>query len=274
MTGLPLDPTGAGRARRLSPAVARVLAPNPGPMTLEGTNTWLLGDPARTAPVVVDPGPLIEQHVDAVLEAAHGRVASVLLTHRHPDHAEAAATLAGRADCGVRAADPALSTGGQGLADGDVVSVGRVRVEVIATPGHTSDSVCLLVSGEAAEVWLLTGDTVLGRGSTVIARPDGNLRAYLASLDRLSMLVAERGVGRILPGHGPVVDDPAFVLGAYLEHRRQRLDQVSAALAAGARTAADPVADVLARVYPEVLGTSLQPAAEQSVQAQLDYLDG
>ena len=260
----PLPPASAGGAL---PWVTRVLAPNPGPMTLEGTNTWVLGDPRRDVPVVVDPGPLIEEHLTAVLRACGGAVAAVLLTHRHLDHAEAAAALADRAGCAVRAADPAWRIGEQGLAEGDTLTVGGLGVEVLATPGHTSDSVSLLVTS-AEEVLLLTGDAVLGRGSSVITHPDGDLHAYLCSLDRLGTLVSDRGVRAILPGHGPVVDDPARVLRDYREHRRQRLAQVRDALAAGARTSAD----VVAMVYPEVLGTPLQSAAEQSVRSQLDYL--
>ena len=252
---------------RLGPEVAGLLAPNPGPMTLTGTNTWVVGDPAETAPVVVDPGPLDPGHLDAVLAAAGGRVAAVLVTHRHLDHTEAAAALAGRAGCGVRAADPAWRVGPAGLAGGDRIELGSARLEVVPTPGHTSDSVSLLLTGPGG-VRLLTGDTVLGTGTTVFTRPDGDLGAYLASLDRLLEVVAEHGVTSLLPGHGPVVDDPVAVLEHYREHRRQRLDQVRAARAAGATTPEQ----VVARVYPEVLGTAVQGAAEQSVRAQLDHL--
>lgn len=254
-------------AVRLDREVAYVLAPNAGPMTLTGTNTWVLGDPALAAPVVVDPGPLEEGHLDAVLEACRGRVDVVLLSHRHLDHSEGAAELARRAGCGVRAADPAWRVGETGLVDGDVVRAAGVRLEVLATPGHTSDSVCLLLRGSGA-VQLLTGDTVLGRGSSVITYPDGHLGSYLASLERLAEVVRDRAVTRILPGHGPVVEDPAAVLAHYREHRRQRLEQVRAALAAGARTPAE----VVQQVYPEVVGTPLQGAAEQSVRAQLEHL--
>ena len=125
----------------------------------------------------------------------------------------------------------------------------------------------LLVAGDDGVVRLLTGDMVLGRGTTVITHPDGDLAAYLDSLARLRALVAERGVAEILPGHGPVVTDPAGWLTYYHEHRLERLDQVRAALAAGARTPAE----VVARVYADV-DRRVWPAAEQSVRAQLDYL--
>ncbi len=139
---------------------------------------------------------------------------------------------------------------------------------VLATPGHTSDSRSLLLTGADGVVRLLTGDMVLGQGTTVITHPDGNLGAYLESLARLQHLVAERGVVEILPGHGPVVTDPAGWLAYYQDHRRERLDQVRAALADGARTPAE----VVARVYADV-DRRVWPAAEQSVRAQLDYLE-
>ena len=254
---------------RLTPTVASVLAPNPGPMTLSGTNTWVLGDPALGPVVVVDPGPEDDAHLSRVLELAAGRVATVLLTHRHLDHSEGAATFARRAGCGVRAADAVWRVGPDGLDDGTVVEAAGVRVEVLATPGHTSDSVSLLATSGDGPADLLTGDTVLGFGSTVITHPDGDLGAYLDSLDRLLAVVAQRGVARILPGHGPVVDDPAAILTGYRQHRLERLDQVRHALAAGARTPED----VLAVVYPDAVGTPIERAAAQSVRAQLDHLD-
>ena len=256
------------RGRRLDPAVALVLAPNPGPMTLSGTNTWVLGRSGAPA-LGVDPGPLHEEHLHRVLEAAGGAVAAVLVTHRHLDHVEGAARFAELARCGVRAVDPAwrVPADGVGLEEGTALDASGVRVEVVATPGHTADSVSLLVTHDDG-VDLLTGDTVLGFGSTVIAQPDGDLGAYLDSLDRLLAVVAERGVRRILPGHGPVVEDPRAVLEGYRDHRHERLDQVRAALAEGAGTAAE----VLAVVYPDAIGTPLERAALQSVQAQLDHL--
>lgn len=252
----------------MSPYLRLIRAPNPGPMTLDGTNTWLVGDPGTGPVVVVDPGPVIAAHQDAVLSAATRGVASVLLTHRHLDHAESAAEVAARAGCGVRAADPAFVVGPEGLADGDRLAVGGATMTAVATPGHTSDSVSLLVRGEDGTTRLLSGDTVLGRGTTVITHPDGNLRVYLESLDRLRRLVDEQHVAEILPGHGPMVTDPAGWLASYAEHRRERLNQVRAALARGARTPAD----VVAMVYADV-DRAVWPAAEQSVRAQLDYLD-
>ena len=240
-----------------------VLAHNPGLMTLDGTNTWVLREPGAERSVVVDPGPPEPEHLDAVAAAA-GSVAVVLLTHRHLDHSEAAADFAARVGCEVRAVDPSLRTGSAGLSDGARIEVDGLVVEVVSTPGHTSDSVSLLVEADGA---LLTGDSVLGRGTTVVAQPDGDLGAYLDSLRRLRLIVAERGVRRLLPGHGPVLDSPAEVLDGYLAHRADRLEQVRAAVAAGASTARE----VVERVYADV-DESLWPAAEQSVAAQLAYL--
>ena len=252
----------------MSPTYLKLVrAPNPGPMTLDGTNTWLVGEPTSGSVAVVDPGPLIVAHLDAIVAAAPGGISAVLLTHRHLDHAESAAELGRRAGCGVRAADTTLRVGPDGLDDGDRVEVAGATLTAVATPGHTSDSVSLLAAGNDGVVRLLSGDTVLGRGTTVITHPDGDLAAYLDSLARLRDLVTERGISEILPGHGPVVTDPAGWLTYYYEHRQERLDQVRSAVAAGARTAAEVVATVYADVDRRVW-----PAAEQSVRAQLDYL--
>jgi glyoxylase-like metal-dependent hydrolase (beta-lactamase superfamily II) len=233
-----------------------LVAPNPGPMTLDGTNTWIVGDPSLAPPAVVDPGPLNEDHLSAILSACRGQLAMIILTHGHADHAEAAAELASRAECDVRAADPALQIGRHGLIDRDALLLGGVGFEVFATPGHTSDSCSLLLRGEDDNVSrLLTGDMVLGRGTTVITHPDGNLADYFTSLDLMSELVES------------YEGDPAGCLDYYRTHRLERLEQVRQALAAGDDTAAS----VVARVYADV-DPALWPAAEESVRAQLDYL--
>ena len=192
----------------------------------------------------------------------------IILTHGHADHAESAAELAGRAECDVRAADPALQIGRHGLIDRDAILLGGVGFEVFATPGHTSDSCSLLLRGEDDNVSrLLTGDMVLGRGTTVITHPDGDLADYFTSLDLMSELVESYQVVEMLPGHGPRVSDPAGYLDYYRTHRLERLEQVRQALAAGDDTAAS----VVGRVYADV-DPALWPAAEESVRAQLDYL--
>jgi glyoxylase-like metal-dependent hydrolase (beta-lactamase superfamily II) len=247
-----------------------LLAPNPSVMTLDGTNTWLVGDPASGQVVVVDPGPLGGGHGEAISEqlaAWDARAGAILLTHGHLDHSSGAAELARRLGCGVRALDPLHRLGGEGLVDGDVVALpGDVVLRVVATPGHSADSLSFLLEPDAA---LLTGDTVLGRGTTVVAHPDGRLRDYLASLERLRTLAQDVGAGHVLPGHGPAQDDPVGLLAAYLEHRAARLDQVRAAVAAGAAT----VEEVVAVVYADV-PRAAWPAAALSVAAQLAYLRG
>ena len=245
-----------------------MLAPNPGPMTLDGTNTWVVHDAGRA--VVVDPGPLDDAHLRRVLDVVASlgaRVGQVLLTHGHLDHSEGAAELAARAGgVAVRALDPRWRLGSEGLSDGDVVPVGTLELQVVGTPGHTADSLSFVLRGSRTPA-LLTGDTVLGRGTTVVAHPDGRLGPYLESLHRLQDLCGAEV--RLLPGHGPVLDDAAATIDRYLRHRAQRLEQVRAALAGGCTDAAD----VVRRVYSDV-DESLWPAAELSVRAQLEYLAG
>ncbi|MEV6248283.1 MBL fold metallo-hydrolase [Streptomyces sp. NPDC051742] len=252
------------------PATARavnVLAPNPSAMTLDGTNTWLLSEPGSELAVVVDPGPLDESHLGRVIGTAEKlgkRVALTLLTHGHPDHAEGAGRFAELTGTAVRALDPALRLGDEGLGAGDVVSVGGLELRVVPTPGHTSDSLSFHLPADRA---VLSGDTVLGRGTTIVAHPDGRLGDYLDSLRRLHSLTVDDGVHTVLPGHGPVLEDAQGVLEFYLAHRASRLAQVEAAVVSGHRTAAE----VVAHVYADV-DRSLWPAAELSVRAQLEYL--
>lgn len=251
---------GAWTGGAVSPSTVCVLAPNPGPMTLDGTNTWVLRAPGADAAIVVDPGPAgAPAHLEAVLQAAGGRVALTLLTHHHADHTGALDAWSALVEAPVRGAGH-----GPAWTAGERIAAGGLDLEVVPTPGHTPDSVCLLLPAEGA---LLTGDTVLGWGTAVVPWPDGDLGAYLASLDRLRALAADRGVRRLLPGHGPVIEDAAAALDELHAHRLQRLDQVRAALAAGARTPAD----VVAAVYGD-LGPGLADAAAAIVGAQLAYL--
>ena len=246
-----------------------VLAPNPNIMTLDGTNTWVLREPDARRSVVVDPGPEIIEHLDAVAGAA-GEVAVVLLTHGHADHSEAARSFAERMGCGVRALDPGHRLGAEGLGDGDVVAVDGLEVHVVATPGHTSDSLSFLLPAERA---VLTGDTVLGRGTTVVAHPDGELGAYLGSLQRLRALAEAHEVERVWPGHGPVIDDALAVLDHYLAHRHERLEQVREALRTVSAEPTDVARAVVEQVYADV-DPVLWGAAELSVRAQIAYLRG
>jgi glyoxylase-like metal-dependent hydrolase (beta-lactamase superfamily II) len=246
-----------------------VLAPNPNIMTLDGTNTWVLRDPDARRSVVVDPGPEIATHLDAVADAAE-EVAVVLLTHGHADHSEAARSFAERMGCGVRALDPHHRLGSEGLGDGDVVEVDGLEIHVVGTPGHTSDSLSFVVPAERA---VLTGDTVLGRGTTVVAHPDGQLGAYLDSLHRLHALAETHEVEAVWPGHGPVIDDALAVLDYYLAHRKERLEQVREALRDLDPTREDLSRAVVEKVYADV-DPVLWGAAELSVRAQIAYLHG
>ncbi|KAF4407583.1 MBL fold metallo-hydrolase [Streptomyces lycii] len=264
---LPGQPRGGAISGPATERAVCVLAPNPSPMTLDGTNTWIVSEPGSDLAVVIDPGPLDEGHLNEVVATAGRagkRVALTLLTHGHPDHADGAARFAELTRTDVRALDPALRLGDEGLAAGDVVTTGGLELRVVPTPGHTSDSLSFHLPADAA---VLTGDTVIGRGTTVVAHPDGRLGDYLDSLRRLRSLTVDDGVDTVLPGHGPVLNDARGAVEFYLAHRANRLAQVETAVEAGHRTAAE----VVAHVYADVDRT-LWPAAELSVRAQLEYL--
>jgi glyoxylase-like metal-dependent hydrolase (beta-lactamase superfamily II) len=251
--------------RQVTPLAAVVLAANPSPMTLEGTNTWLLRAPDSEQSVVVDPGPTDEAHLQAVLTVA-GQVQAILLTHGHFDHSDGARRMHELTGAPVRALDPAHQLGDEGLSEGDVIAAAGVEVRVWATPGHSSDSLSFLLDprdGTAAAV--LTGDTILGRGTTVVAYPDGDLADYLDSLRRLR----ELGDATVLTGHGPELPHAGEIAAAYLAHREERLNQVREAI----ETLGPDVSPraVVERVYADV-DEILWPAAELSVQAQLAYL--
>jgi glyoxylase-like metal-dependent hydrolase (beta-lactamase superfamily II) len=261
---------GAPRPVVGGPATARavcVLAPNPSLMTLDGTNTWIVSEPDAELAVVIDPGPLDEAHLRNVVETAEGagkRVALTLLTHGHPDHAEGAARFAELTRSRVRALDPALRLGEEGLSAGDVVTTGGLELRVLGTPGHTADSLSFHLPADSA---VLTGDTVLGRGTTVVVHPEGRLGDYLDSLRRLQALATRGEIDTILPGHGPVLADARGAVEYYLAHRAHRLAQVETAVELGYTS---PSA-VVAHVYADV-DRALWPVAELSVRAQLVYL--
>jgi glyoxylase-like metal-dependent hydrolase (beta-lactamase superfamily II) len=232
-------------AERLPDWVTRVRAPNPGPMTLDGTNSWVLTTPGGRT-VLVDPGPDDETHLTAL--AAY-RPGLILVTHRHPDHVDGLRPLI------ERLGDTPV------WAEGEVRrSLGGLDIALIPTPGHTADSVCFRVEAGGERV-VVTGDTILGRGTTIV---DGDLGDYLHSLERLAGL----GAVPVLPGHGPALADCEAAANAYLAHRKARLAQVREALAAGARTARE----VVEIVYADV-DRAVWPAAEATVAAQLAYLE-
>ncbi len=245
---------------RTSALTRSVLAPNAGPMTLDGTNSYLISGPESDSIVVVDPGPLHEGHLAAL--AAAGRVELVLITHRHADHTAASARFAEITGAPVRAFDAAYCVNGDPLVEGELISVAGTSIRIVATPGHTDDSICLHLPEDGPTGSVITGDTVLGRGTTII---DGVLADYLASLNRLRTL----GPATVLPAHGPVLPDLAAICAAYLTHRHERLDQVRAALKTlGDAATVEQVTDV---VYAQT-DAAVRFAAEASVRAQLAYL--
>jgi glyoxylase-like metal-dependent hydrolase (beta-lactamase superfamily II) len=225
-------------AEQVADGVELVLAPNPGPMTLDGTNTYVID-----GRIVIDPGPLDEGHLATV--AALGDIELILTTHHHFDHTEGVPRLVELTG--------AQSRGPGGFDDGEEIVPG---LKVILTPGHTDDSVSFRWHDNA-----FTGDTVLGRGTTVVDK----LGPYLSTL----RLLKDLGPLKVLPGHGPMLPNLGAVAGFYLEHREERLQQVRDALAAGDTTAEQ----VVERVYADV-DRSVWPAATMSVRAQLEYLAG
>lgn len=251
--------------RRSSDLTRVRLAPNPGPMSLEGTNSYVVAAPDSGSVVVVDPGPLDEGHLAAL--AAAGTVELVLITHRHADHTAAVRRFAALTGAPVRAFDPAYCVAEAPLRADEEIRAAGVALQVLAAPGHTSDSVCFRLPDDGANGSVLTGDTILGRGTTVLDYPDGTLGDYLSTLERLSGL----GAATVLPGHGPVHPDLGALVRSYQDHRAERLEQIREALAStGPDAAPGEVADL---VYSDI-PANVRAAAELSVAAQLAYLQG
>jgi glyoxylase-like metal-dependent hydrolase (beta-lactamase superfamily II) len=256
------------------PAVRTVLAPNPSPMTLDGTRTYLVG---RQRPVVIDPGPALDGHVEAVVAALGGvRPEAILLTHSHGDHAGAAPALAERTGAPVYMARGALRNGfapglvvARWLADGDAVETDAGTLSAIATPGHAPEHLAFVLRQGVRSSWdvLFVGDHLMGDGDTVlVAPPEGDLADYLDSLERLRAAEAEI----MYPAHGPPIPDPAGAVRRYAAHREARIGQVREALREGgpARPAA-----LVKRVYGPDLDPALAAAAEGSLGAVLGYLE-
>ncbi len=252
--------------------VRRCRAENPGPMTLDGTNSYVLAAPHATGVVVVDPGPLLESHLSEL--AGSGAVELILITHRHADHTGGSARLHQLTGAPVRAARAEFCHGGATLDDGELIHAGGLTLEVLATPGHTSDSLCFAVQAPGTpSTVMLTGDTILGMGSTVLDYPDGTLKDYLKSLSALGRWAASRHPEpvMVLPGHGPALADLSAAAQACQAHRAQRMAQVRAAVERLSADGEPTARQVAAAVYGD-LPEQLQAAALLSVQAQLDYL--
>lgn len=259
MAGTALAHPAYAQLRAVTDTASVLLCDNPGLMTLEGTNTWVLRGPRSDELVVVDPGPDDDEHLARVAEL--GRIVLVLISHRHGDHTDGIDKLVERTGATVRSAGSGFLRGlGGELVDGEVIDAAGLKITVMSTPGHTADSLSFVL-----EDAVLTADTVLGRGTTVMDKEDGNLTAYLESLRRL------RGLGQrvVLPGHGPELPDLDAVARGYLAHRSERLEQVRSALRELGEDAS--ARQVVEHVYTDV-DEKLWDAAEWSVQVQLDYL--
>jgi glyoxylase-like metal-dependent hydrolase (beta-lactamase superfamily II) len=237
------------------PTVTRILAPNPGPFTLEGTNTWIVGSGPS---LVIDPGPDEPTHQAAVARQASG-VQAILLTHHHPDHAPGAPRLSDLTGAPILAFRP--EPGEERLREGQILEAGAVRIRAIHTPGHTQDHVVFLEEGSGA---LFTGDAVLGRGTSVIDPPEGDMALYMKSLSRMLGLASRV----IYPGHGPALWSPDEKLREYVAHRRLREEQVIEGLAKASSTPQELVESIYQDVPRE-----LHPAAARSVLAHLLKLE-
>ncbi|GAA2057185.1 MBL fold metallo-hydrolase [Williamsia deligens] len=269
--------------RQVTPFASVVLCENPGMMELDGTNTWILRAPGRSDCVVVDPGP--KKHRDHLRRVAEqGEVVLTLITHRHRDHTGAIKRFHAMTGAPVRARTEEHCRDGARLADREVIEAAGLRITVLTTPGHTGDSVSFLVehvavddpantaTDEPARVVgraMVTGDTILGSGTTVLDPTDGTLRDYMNSLNRL---IVEGTDCAILPGHGPDHPDLIPVAQFYKRHREERIDQIRSAIADLGTTPekAKPM-KLVRRVYRDV-DKKLWPAARMSVKAQLQYL--
>ncbi len=249
---------------RLSPLVQRLLAPNPGPMTLTGTNSYIVGQGQDY--LVIDPGPSIESHVQALAQSvsqAGGQIKLILITHGHPDHYPGALDLSRLVDAPVAAHSNAAFPHTVNLKDGQVIKAGGASLTAIFTPGHATDHLCFFLAEEKA---LFTGDNILGVGTTVVAPPKGDMAHYLASLRLLNTSWSHAQV--IYGGHGPEIKNPAAKIKEYLAHRQARQQQLMAALEMGDST----ISQLVERIYQDV-DHRLWPAAARQVLAYLVMLE-
>lgn len=254
-------------------ALQVLLAPNPSPMTLDGTCTFLVG---RSRPIIIDPGPADERHLSSIHDALAGRTpVAILLTHAHPDHAAAAAPLAATSGAPVWMAHGAAESGfppvsiDRWMGDGEIVETDAGPVRAVATPGHTPEHLAFLWTGADAPVdgALFVGDLMMGEGdTTLVSPPEGDLSAYLRSLRRVRELMP----GVIYPAHGRPLHDPAAAIARYLRHREERIGGVLQALRAAGAAEPDTLVDA---VYGAALHPHLRAAAAGSIAAMLQYLE-
>ena len=262
-----------GKADQVTPLIRRVIARNPSAFTFHGTGTYIIG---TGQVVIVDPGPDLAEHVDALLNALRGETVShILVTHTHTDHSPAVRAVQAATGApsyaygphGTTPADGASEGGGDydfmpdhRVGDGDVVTGKGWSVEALHTPGHCSNHLCFALREEDT---LLCGDHVMGWSTSIVSPPDGDMADYMASLEK----VGKFGAGRYIPTHGAPIEDPAPYVRALLSHRHEREDQIMAELAAGPVT----IAEMVPRMYADV-DPKLYPAAERSVLAHLIHM--
>jgi glyoxylase-like metal-dependent hydrolase (beta-lactamase superfamily II) len=254
-----------GVAKKLDQYVTRIIAPNPGVMSGAGTNTYLVGDRDL---VVVDPGPPVPKHIEAVLAAGAGRIRWILCTHTHHDHAPAAVAIS-QATGALIAGSPRPDTPqdfklvvSRVLTDGDAVKCDGFSLLAIATPGHASNHLCFLLDRTRM---LFTGDHIMQGSTVVIWPPDGNMRAYLESLKRLLTF----DISILAPGHGYLIGRPHAEVQRLIQHRRARENKVREALLAAGGDA--PLMTLLSRVYDDV-PAAIHPIAARSLEAHLEKL--
>jgi len=256
----------AGKLVELAPGVNRLIAPNPGMMTGPGTNTYILGDEEVA---VIDPGPVIDGHIDLICDLAPGPIKWILVTHTHPDHSPAAASLAGRTGA-ERLGRPAPDGQHQDktfnpdriLDDGDIFQTAEFELEVIHTPGHASNHLCYLKNESG---WLITGDHIINGSTVVIDPPDGNMSDYLTSLESLM----DKVLTAIVPGHGDPIDSPYEAIDWIINHRLEREAKVVAELEAHPNST---ISELLPHVYGDV-HERLYGVAKRSLLAHLLKLD-
>ncbi|MCR2811324.1 MULTISPECIES: MBL fold metallo-hydrolase [unclassified Microbacterium] len=256
-------------AEPITPLIQRVGAPNPSYWTLDGTNSYVIRRPGSSGSVVVDPGPHSRAHRRAL--RAGGPVELILLTHHHHDHSDAAPALSWETGAPIRALSPLHSHGAENLRHNEIIRAGGCDIRVIATPGHTADSACFAVEEASTPGGaILTGDTLLGKGSPVIDEADGSLAEYLRSLAWLETEEA----GLALPGHGPTARDVRELAASQIRHTTARLTAITQALRnldIPAQADAATVEAVAGRLYGELLDPR-RPAVLMMTAAHLQHL--